>query len=87
MPLLNFSLAIKPFAGTILGSPESDSSVTEPETDIPDEHEDSGDDRSNTNDEDQGKTPSNMTVLSTGNSRVAKKQQLDEVCLRSNYGT
>jgi hypothetical protein len=75
---LTHSLAIKPFAGTIL---ESDSSETESET--PDELEDASDNHDSANDSDgetQGNNPGNTMVLSMGKPRAVRKQQLDEVC-------
>ena len=86
------SLAIKPFAGTILES-QSDSSVTESETEseTPDELDDDGgnnDSAANgSDDENEGNNPGNTMVLSMGKSRVARKQQLDEVLVRTTYCT
>ena len=70
-------LAIKPFAGTIL---ESDSSVTESETEAETDTPDSAefaDDVEDSNGECQGNGQGGTTVQK---SKTARKQQFDEVC-------
>ena len=78
-------LAIK-----LLGSAfETDSSVTEPETDMPDEFASNVDtsDHSNNNsdDEGQGNPQGNAIVALTRKPRTARKQQFDKVSITSVY--
>jgi hypothetical protein len=68
----------------LLGSPfETDSSVTEPETDeVASDVEGASDHSNDSDNEDQGGNQGDAIVRSTGKPRTARKQQFDEVSVQ-----